>query len=185
VCPFRILTFTAPPDGGYETLIALALSPGIFVCGVDLAGPASLVILIEAFPQDWAPVSSPAIAPLRWQSGATLRTYRPRTSLPLFLADRIRAPLFVFQGANDPRVRLDQSDQIVHALAARGIPVTYLVAGNEGHSIDDPQNSVAVSRAIDLFLAHHLGGQPQPKVAESGENAAIGLTVSTLAIALI
>ncbi len=149
---------------------------------MDLAGPASLVTLIEAFPPDWAP-----FLPRRWYpyvGNPALPS--ERTDLehrsPLFLADRVRAPLLVFQGANDPWVRLDQSNQIVHALAARGIPVTYLVAGNEGHRIDDPQNSVAVSRAIDLFLAHHLGGQSQPKVAESVENALRGLTVSTLAI---
>lgn len=150
--------------GGYATLMGLVRSPERYRCGVDFAGPVDLTTLIEAFPPGWAPflprswyrfVGNPADPAVR----AALAS---RSPLPQ--ADRIVAPLLIFQGANDPRVTQAQSDRLVCALRRRNIPVDYLLANNEGHSFGNEETALAVNRAIELFLAEHLGGRAEPAV---------------------
>jgi dipeptidyl aminopeptidase/acylaminoacyl peptidase len=91
---------------------------------------------------------------------------------PLFRADSARAPLLIFQGANDPRVTKTQADQIAAAWKRRGIPVTYLLASNEGHGFGEAETALAVNRATEVFLARCLGGRASPSVI-SGVNRAL------------
>jgi dipeptidyl aminopeptidase/acylaminoacyl peptidase len=84
---------------------------------------------------------------------------------PLTRVDAVQVPVLIFQGANDPRVTRAQSDAIASALVRKGIPVTYLVAGNEGHSFGHRETSLAVNRATEVFLGQCLGGRVQPTVA--------------------
>jgi dipeptidyl aminopeptidase/acylaminoacyl peptidase len=152
--------------GGYATLVALSRDAQLFRCGVDFAGPSDLVTLVESFPPSWKPylprswyrfVGNPADA------GDRLRMLAVS---PVYNAEKIRAPLLIFQGANDPRVRKSQSDAIVESLRKRRIPVVYLLASNEGHSFGEESTNLAVKRAMELFFARYLGGRAQPAVAE-------------------
>jgi dipeptidyl aminopeptidase/acylaminoacyl peptidase len=151
--------------GGYATLVALTATPERFACGVDYAGPANLVTLIEAFPPSWGP-----FLPRRWYpfvgnpaDSGDRRDLLDRS--PLTRVDAVQVPVLIFQGANDPRVTRAQSDAIASALVRKGIPVTYLVAGNEGHSFGHRETSLAVNRATEVFLGQCLGGRVQPTVA--------------------
>jgi dipeptidyl aminopeptidase/acylaminoacyl peptidase len=96
---------------------------------------------------------------------------------PLLRADSARAPLLIFQGANDPRVTKPQADRMAIALNRRGIPVTYLLAGNEGHGFAESETSLAVNRATELFLGRCLGGRVQPSVSSRVEAALKGMLV--------
>jgi dipeptidyl aminopeptidase/acylaminoacyl peptidase len=150
--------------GGYATLTALAFSPGAFACGVDVVGPSNLNTLLASIPLYWE----------------TLRaTFTQRmgdsedflaTQSPLFKADAIRAPLLIGQGANDPRVKIAESDQIVAAMRANGQPVTYVVFEDEGHGFVRPENNQRFNAAVEAFLRDHLGGRAeQPSESESIE----------------
>jgi dipeptidyl aminopeptidase/acylaminoacyl peptidase len=150
--------------GGYAALVGLTRDGDRFRCGVDFAGPVDLATLIEAFPPAWRPylprswyrfVGDPSVEEDR-------RDMASRS--PLAQANRIQAPLLIFQGANDPRVTQAQSDQIVCALRQRSVPVEYLLAGNEGHSFGNEETSLAVNRSLELFLGEHLGGRVQSEV---------------------
>jgi dipeptidyl aminopeptidase/acylaminoacyl peptidase len=152
--------------GGYATLIGMTRDAARFRCGIDFAGPTDLVTLIQSFPPDWKPY-----LPRSWYrfvgdpENRDQRAAMMRVS-PLYMADRIRAPLLIFQGQNDPRVTKPQSDSIVDSARRRGVPVVYLVAANEGHGFGEEQTNLAVKRAVELFLAKYLGGRAQQRVGE-------------------
>ncbi|KAK6038795.1 hypothetical protein COOONC_23699, partial [Cooperia oncophora] len=119
--------------GGYETLVALTFTPEEFVCGVDIDGPSNLVTFLETIPPYWE-----RKAFVR-RLGGDLDDEVGRQSLiarsPLFLADRVKKPLLIIQGANDPRVKQRESDQFVNVLRKNNIPVTYVLYPDEGHGI--------------------------------------------------
>ena len=149
--------------GGFATLAELT-RPTPYRCGIDYAGPVDLETLMKAFPPSWKP-----FLPRSWyrfvgDPGIPAQVAAMRARSPIYSVDRIRAPLLIFQGANDPRVTQIQSDRIVCSLRRRGIMVDYLLAGNEGHSFGNEETGLAVSRALELFLARHLGGSAQPAV---------------------
>ena len=102
---------------------------------------------------------------------------------PLLRADSARAPLLIFQGANDPRVTKPQADQIAIALNRRHIPVTYLLAGNEGHGFAEAETSLAVNRATEVFLGKCLGGRVQPTVSPRVTAALNAMLVNVDALA--
>ena len=144
--------------GGYATLAGLTLSPRTFACGIDLFGPADLVSLTENFPPYWRPFQH------RWLRYAgdpakPADRARMRTKSPLTYADRVERPLLVIQGANDVRVKQEQSDRMVAALRAAGKEVDYLVLSGEGHGIRHWPSRLKVYRATEDFLAHCLGGR--------------------------
>lgn len=146
--------------GGFAALTGISRDGGFaYRCAVDFAGPADLETLVRAFPPSWQP-----FLPRSWyrfvgNPGRPADAARMHERSPLTHAGAMRAPLLIFQGANDPRVRQDQSDRIVCSLRARGIDVDYLLAGNEGHSFANEETSLAITRATELFFARHLGGQ--------------------------
>lgn len=152
--------------GGYAALMGLARGTIPYRCAVDYAGPVDLETLIAAFPPSWAPW-----LPRSWHRFVgdprdPAAAARMREVSPLHLVERIRAPVLVFQGANDPRVTQAQSDRLVCALRARALEVDYLLAPDEGHSFANEETRVGVMLATEAFLARHLGGRvdatPEP-----------------------
>jgi dipeptidyl aminopeptidase/acylaminoacyl peptidase len=163
--------------GGYATLVGVTFSPDAFACGVDYVGPSSLVTLIESFPPYWRPfmegswfrfVGDPAKAADR--AAMLARS-------PISRVDSIRVPLLVVAGANDPRVTKLEADQLVAALRDRGVKVQYIVAANEGHGFANPDNRMALYRAMEQFFGQCLGGRVQPTVSEAITSHLKGLII--------
>ena len=147
--------------GGYATLAALTLTPTKFACGVDVVGPSNLETLLKTIPPYWT---------------AALRQFHQRigdpttpaglaavkAASPLTKASQIARPLLIGQGANDPRVNKAESDQIVSAMKAHHIPVTYVLFPDEGHGFARPANNIAFNAVTENFLAGCLGGRAEP-----------------------
>lgn len=146
--------------GGYAVLAGLAFTPDVYACGVDIVGPSNLNTLLASIPPYWE-----AFKKTMWTRLADPSTPEGKAHLqersPLFSASKIKAPLFVVQGANDPRVKKAEADQIVVALRDLKIPVEYMVAMDEGHGFRNPENSLAMFAHSEKFLAKHLGGRYQ------------------------
>ena len=147
--------------GGYATLVGLTFTPEKFACGVDIVGPSNIVTLLEAIPPYWAPYKA-----LFKKRVGDHTTPEGKAELmarsPITKVDRIVRPLLIAQGANDPRVKKDESDQIVNAMRAKKIPVTYLLYPDEGHGFRRPENSTSFNAVAEAFLAKCLGGKAQP-----------------------
>jgi dipeptidyl aminopeptidase/acylaminoacyl peptidase len=146
--------------GGYAVLTALTFTPDAFTCGVDLCGPSNLRTFIEAIPPYWETMRK-TLAERIGEDQAFLDSQSP---LPRAAA--IRSPLFMAQGANDPRCKQQESDQIVETLRNKGIPVTYVVFENEGHGFADPANNKRFIASAEKFLADALGGRCEPPRAD-------------------
>ncbi len=157
--------------GGYAALVGLTFTPELFACGVDLVGPSSLISLMENPPPYWMP-----LMPLMKERMGDWTTDEGRKFLqsrsPLFRVEQIKRPLLIGQGAQDPRVKQAESDQIVDAMKAKQIPVTYMLYPEEGHGFDRPENNLSFFAVTEHFLAKHLGGQ-----TESVGNAFAGSNV--------
>lgn len=140
--------------GGYAVLAGLAFTPELYACGVDYVGVSNIFTLLETIPPYW----ELGRQMLYEQIGHPEKDRELLKSVsPVFHADNIRAPLFVAQGANDPRVKKAESDQIVEALRRRGVDVEYMVKDNEGHGFLNEENRFEFYRAMERFLARHLG----------------------------
>ena len=147
--------------GGYATLAGLAFTPDSFACGVDIVGPSNLETLLKTIPPYWAPL----IQQFHQRMGNPttpegLALLKERS--PLYQADRIKKPLLIGQGANDPRVNKAESDQIVAAMKAKNIPVTYVLFPDEGHGFARPENNIAFNAVAENFLKQCLGGRAEP-----------------------
>ena len=147
--------------GGYATLVGLTFTPDVFACGVDIVGPSNLQTLLNSIPPYWAPVLedfTKRIGDPRTEDGKKLLTERS----PLTRAEAIKRPLLIGQGANDPRVKQAEADQIVKAMQAKSLPVTYVLYPDEGHGFARPENRLSFNAVAEVFLAEHLGGSYQP-----------------------
>lgn len=147
--------------GGYAVLAALTVTPEVFACGVDIVGPSNLLTLLRSIPPYWAPMLQlfkDRVGDLDTEDGREFLTQRS----PLTFADRIARPLLIGQGANDPRVKQAESEQIVSALQRHGIPVAYVLFPDEGHGFAEPANRLSFFAATEAFLAEHLGGRAEP-----------------------
>lgn len=147
--------------GGYATLAGLTFTPEVFACGVDIVGPSNLETLLSTIPPYWAPmvkIFHERMGDPSTPEGLALL----RAASPLYKADQITKPLLIAQGANDPRVKQSESDQIVGAMQAAGIPVTYVLYPDEGHGFARPENSIAFYAIAENFLAECLGGRAEP-----------------------
>jgi dipeptidyl aminopeptidase/acylaminoacyl peptidase len=147
--------------GGYATLAGLAFTPDRFACGVDIVGPSNLNTLLATIPPYWEAGKAQMYARMgdpNTPEGQALLKERS----PLYKADQIKRPLLIGQGANDPRVKQDESDQIVKAMKAKGIPVTYVLFPDEGHGFARPVNNIAFNAVAENFLAKCLGGRAEP-----------------------
>lgn len=147
--------------GGYATLAGLTFTPDAFACGVDIVGPSNLNTLLSTVPPYWASFFEQLAKRMgdpRTEDGKKWLVERS----PLTHADRISKPLLIGQGANDPRVKQDESDQIVKAMQAKDIPVTYVLFPDEGHGFARPENSKAFNAVAEGFLSQCLGGRAEP-----------------------
>ena len=147
--------------GGYATLAGLTFTPDTFACGVDIVGPSNLNTLLATVPPYWASFYEQLARRMgdpRTEEGRRWLTERS----PLTHADKITKPLLIGQGANDPRVKQAESDQIVEAMKAKNIPVTYVLFPDEGHGFARPENNKAFNAITENFLAKCLGGRAQP-----------------------
>ena len=142
--------------GGYATLAGLTFTPDLYACGVDYVGVSNIFLLLKTIPPYWElgrQVLYQMIGDPVKDKGLL------RKISPLFHADRIKAPIFIAQGANDPRVNKAESDQMVDALRKRGIPVIYMVKNNEGHGFHNEENRFDFYRTMGKFLHRYLGGR--------------------------
>jgi dipeptidyl aminopeptidase/acylaminoacyl peptidase len=147
--------------GGYATLVGLTFTPDEFSCGVDIVGPSNLVTLMESIPPYWESfrkIFARAIGDLETEEGQSLLKERS----PLSRAGQITKPLLIGHGANDPRVKQAESDQIVDAMKQNGIPVTYVLYPDEGHGFQKPENNLSFFAVAEAFLAECQGGRYQP-----------------------
>lgn len=144
--------------GGYATLAGLCYTPDLYACGVDYVGVSNLFSFMKTIPPYWKPyleMMYEMVGDVEADS-AMLTAYSPALN-----ADKIKAPLFVAQGAKDPRVNIDESDQIVNALKARGVSVEYLVKENEGHGFHNEENRFEFYEAMSSFLEKHIGNKKE------------------------
>ncbi len=146
--------------GGYAVLAALAFEPLAFAAGVDIVGPSNLNTLLASIPPYWETQR----ATFTRRMGDTEAFLAAQS--PLHRANEIRAPLLIGQGANDPRVKIAESDQIVAAMRERELPVTYVVFADEGHGFARPENAKRFNAAVERFLADNLNGRAQPAAPE-------------------
>ncbi len=145
--------------GGFATLLSLEQRPDLFVCGVDGVGPAELATLFRSFPSYWSNIL------MRWRRrGGDFDQNEKlnREVSPLYHVDKIRAPLLIGQGQNDPRVTIGNADAMVKALRAARREVVYVVYPDEGHGFARPENQMDFYGRVEEFLAKHLGGRAEP-----------------------
>lgn len=169
--------------GGYATLAGLAFTPDLYAAGVDIVGPSNIFTLLESIPAYWeagraylyAMVGDP-----NTEEGKKLI----KEASPLFHVDNIEKPLLIIQGANDPRVKQAESDQIVIALRDKGKKVSYLLAEDEGHGFAKPDNRMAMYAEVEKFLAEVIGGRYQEdmpeNIAETLEKIRVDIDIVTL-----
>ena len=162
--------------GGYATLSGLAFTPDIYAAGVSYVGPSNIFTLLESIPPYWESF----LNQMKKRVGDPedpQQVERLKQQSPLFSASKIKAPLMVIQGANDPRVKQAESDQIVVALRDLGQDVEYLLAADEGHGFSGETNSLAVAAAMEKFLGKYLGGRFQeslkPEIKEKLEDLTV------------
>lgn len=147
--------------GGYATLVGLTFTPEVFACGVDIVGPSNLITLLNTIPPYWAPalqLFKTRVGDHQTEEGREFL----RSRSPLTFVDRIKKPLLIAQGKNDPRVKESEAQQIVDAMTEKQIPVTYVLYPDEGHGFARPENRLSFYAITEAFLAEHLGGRYEP-----------------------
>jgi dipeptidyl aminopeptidase/acylaminoacyl peptidase len=154
--------------GGYATLVGMAFTPKVFACGVDLVGPSNLVTFQKTIPPYWELLRN--LFRHRVGDPETEQSFLESRS-PFMRADHIERPLLIAQGANDPRVKQSESDQIVQTMRRRGQEVRYLVYQDEGHGFARPENRLHFFAVVEEFLARHLGGRAEPMGQIQGHSA--------------
>ena len=149
--------------GGYSALAGAAFTPDVFKCAVDIVGPSNIFTLLKTIPPYWKPMLSMF----------TTRVGDPekdkellRAASPLFSADKIRIPMLIGQGANDPRVNQAESEQIVAALEKNGQHAIYVLYSDEGHGFARPENRIDFNARAEKFLAEQLGGRFEPMAGD-------------------
>jgi dipeptidyl aminopeptidase/acylaminoacyl peptidase len=147
--------------GGYATLVGLTFTPDVFACGIDVVGPSNILTLLATIPPYWASgiqMFKDRVGDFTSDEGKAFLTERS----PLTHVAKITKPLLIGQGANDPRVKQSEADQIVKAMQEKKIPVTYVLYPDEGHGFARPANRLSFNAVTEAFLAQHLGGRYQP-----------------------
>ena len=140
--------------GGYATLAGVTYTPDLYACAVDYVGVSNLFTFLNTIPPYWKPF----LDMMHEMVGEPEKDKALLTAAsPALNADRIKTPLFIAQGARDPRVNIDESNQMVKALKARGVDVPYMVKENEGHGFRNEENQFDFYEAMDRFLAKYLG----------------------------
>ena len=150
--------------GGYATLAGVAFTPDLYAAGVSIVGPSNIITLLNSIPPYWGPTKQMFMRRVGDPDDEEDRA-RLTAQSPFFHAENIEAPLLIIQGANDPRVKKAESDQIVVALRDLDRPVQYLLAPDEGHGFRGKENRLAMFAGIERFLARHLDGRYQRETA--------------------
>jgi dipeptidyl aminopeptidase/acylaminoacyl peptidase len=153
VDPKRIAIFGGS-YGGYATLAGIAFTPDRYAAAIDYVGVSNLFTFLNTIPPYWKPYLE------MWYEKVGHPEHDKallEAASPVFHADKIRAPLLVAQGAKDPRVKVDESDQMVAALKKRGVAVEYILKDNEGHGFHNEENRFEFYEAMERFLAKHIG----------------------------
>jgi dipeptidyl aminopeptidase/acylaminoacyl peptidase len=148
--------------GGYATLVGVTFTPDLFACGVDIVGPSNLVSLVESFPPYWGPYLASTWYPFVGNPKDPKDRVDMESRSPLFKVDKIKVPLLIGQGGNDPRVTAKESEQIVAAIEKNEGRVTYVVYSDEGHGFARPENRIDFNARAEKFLAGCLGGRFEP-----------------------
>ncbi|SEJ11399.1 Dipeptidyl aminopeptidase/acylaminoacyl peptidase [Myroides marinus] len=141
--------------GGYATLMGLVKTPDLYTCGIDYVGVSSIFTFFESFPEYWKPYKE-MVKEIWYDLDNEEEREIAREVSPVYQLDKINKPLFVVQGANDPRVKIAESDQIVEALRQRGFEVPYMVKYDEGHGFAKEENSIAFYKCMMGFVSEHL-----------------------------
>jgi len=142
--------------GGYAALVGATFTPDLFCCAVDIVGPSNLITMIKSIPPYWSTLL--AIEHKRVGNPDTEEEFLKSRS-PLFKVDQIKIPILIAQGANDPRVKQAESEQIVQAMKEKGIDHEYMLFPDEGHGFTKPENRIKFYAHAEKFLAKHLGGR--------------------------
>ena len=158
--------------GGYACLAGLTFTPELYACGVDIVGPSNIKTLLDSIPPYWGPLRNDM---LRKIGDVDSDTAFNEAISPLFHIDRIAAPLLIGQGANDPRVKQAEADQIAFGMAAKNIPCEYVLYPDEGHGWARPANRIDFNGRTELFLADHLGGRAEAFTPPEGATATFPL----------
>ena len=156
--------------GGYSTLVGLTFTPEVFAAGVDIVGPSNLITLMETIPPYWKPLKR--VFSHRMGDIETEPEFL-RSRSPLFFVDKIQKPLLIGQGANDPRVKESESEQIVQAMKDAGKPVEYVLYEDEGHGFARPENRLHFYAIAEEFLAKYLGGKFEPAGSIEGHSGVV------------
>jgi len=158
--------------GGYAALVGLTFTPDEFACGVDLVGPSNLITLLGSIPPYWKAFfedMARRVGDPRTIAGKALLKARS----PLSYVERIKRPLLIVQGANDPRVKQAEADQIVAAMKAKNMPVTYALYADEGHGFARAQNRLSFYAIAEAFLSKYLGGVFEPIGADFDNSSVV------------
>lgn len=157
--PERVAIYGAS-YGGYATLAGLTFTPDLYACGVDYVGVSNLFTFMETIPPYWAPY----LKMMHEMVGHPEKDKEMMTAAsPVFHVDKIKVPLFIAQGAQDPRVKKSESDQVVEAMKKRGVEVQYMVKENEGHGFRNEENRFEFYNAMEKFLDQHIGDETAKK----------------------
>ena len=156
--------------GGYATLAGLTFTPDLYACGVDIVGPSNLKTLLASIPPYWATIRR--TFDVRMGEVDKDSVLNQKCS-PLFHVDKIRAPLLIGQGQNDPRVNVRESDQIAAAMRARNLTVEYVVYADEGHGFARPENRMDFYGRAEVFLSKQIGGRSEPFADVKGSAAQV------------
>jgi dipeptidyl aminopeptidase/acylaminoacyl peptidase len=170
--------------GGYATLAGVAFTPDVYSGAVAIVAPSNLQTLLESIPPYWESIRAVFYKRMGDPNTPEGLAQMKRQS-PLYSADKIKTPLMVVQGANDPRVNKREADQIVIALRDRNYPVEYLVAPDEGHGFARPVNNSAMIAAAERFMAKHLGGRYQESATPEVSKRLAEITVDPKTVVLV
>jgi dipeptidyl aminopeptidase/acylaminoacyl peptidase len=151
--------------GGYAALVGATFTPDLFCCAVDVVGPSSLITLINSIPPYWSTML--AMFYKRIGNPETEQEFLKSRS-PLYKVNDIKIPILIGQGANDPRVKVTESEQIVEAMKKKGIDYEYIVFPDEGHGFARPENRLKFYAVAEKFLAKHLGGRFEEENSRDG-----------------
>jgi dipeptidyl aminopeptidase/acylaminoacyl peptidase len=162
--------------GGYATLAGMVFTPELYACGVNIVGISNIVTLLNSIPAYWGPIREMLVRRVGDPEIEEEREQLERQS-PINHVDNIVRPLLVIHGANDPRVRQAEADQIVIAMRERELPVEYIVAPDEGHGFRGQENRLAMFARSEQFLATHLGGRYQDHMDEDIAERLAAITV--------
>jgi dipeptidyl aminopeptidase/acylaminoacyl peptidase len=169
--------------GGYATLAGLTFTPDVYAAGASYVGPSNLITLLNSIPPYWAPLKKTFDKRVGDPDDEDDRE-RLKKQSPFFHAENIDDPLLVIQGANDPRVKKQESDQIVVAARENDVPTQYMVAPEEGHGFRKENNRLAVAARMERFFGQHLGGRYQTDAAPEVQERLDALAVDPNSVTL-